>query len=298
MPTYSYRPVHAPSPGTLLRSASAFRSRLYAGDTYFRSRGVGQEQNLLAVQVIDADAACVITNYDGSVSEQLTGPATAQLLRVGLPPSDYIEIDQLHTPAPRARRYSISFKIAPPPPTLKATLSFSFSRVLSIPGQLSAKLTPGKAVFTASDKIVIKPRYRVYRLAPFTAPPDPVTGLPGVSGWGIADLRAQVNASDPWVEMLERAFTGDPLGGPPVPNPNPPDVQDVGADGPVLTPFPETFLTGGDGLPLIPGSEKTGPTRAIIHLNYSEAQNGALNETNVIYEWAGVTALDGRWALY
>jgi hypothetical protein len=264
------------------------------------------QQNQLSVQVIqfapptgpNPDGACVIMNHVNLVAENLTGKATATLLNVSLPYSEYVEIDQLHTATPRARRYSISAQIGDVAGQIGTDIPFSFSRVLHIPSRLSAKLTPTVSVFTASDRIVIKPRFRVHRLkAELSTPSDPMATP--VMVWSIPDLRDRVNDDNPWIEMLERSGpTDDGMGGPPIPNPNPPDVQDTGVDDDGLTPFSRTFLSGGDGLPVVPNNEITGPTRSIVHVNYGEATNGALREVNVVYEWVGDSATSGSWKTY
>jgi len=151
----------------------------------------------------------------------------------------------------------------------------------------------------------VRSRRRIYRLSlidnvPGTSPegPPPVP----VQVWDIVGLRAQVNASNPWVEMLERS---GPTPGvlptdPPVENPNPADVQDLGVDDLVagLIPFALTNLSDGDGMPISPNAEDTGPTRSLLHVNYGEAKNGELKEINTVYEWAGESSSAGSWMKY
>lgn len=305
MPTYGYVPPARPGQPAELRTCSSLRARLFKGGTYFRSRELGLQQNLLSVAVIEytqptvatPDGVCVVMNHLNLTAENLTGPATASQLRVSLPFTEYVEIDQLDTPTPRARHFSISAQIGATPGQIGDDIPFSFSRVLHIPSKLSVKLTPNAAVFTATDRIVIKPRFVVHRLEAVTVT-DPATDT-SVTGWHIDKLRTQVNANNPWVEMLPRSGpTDDGMGGPPVPNPNPADVQDTGLDAAVLTPFGQTFLAGGNGLPDSPNNEVTGPTRSIVHVNYGEAPNGVLKEVNIVYEWVGDTAQSGTWRSY
>lgn len=306
MPTYGYVPPQRPGVEAQLRTCSSRRARLFKGGTYFRSRGLGLQQNLLSVEVVEfapptagtPDGVCVVVNHVNLIAENLTGPATASLLKVSLPYNEYVEIDQLDTPAPRARLISISAQIGATPGQIGPDMPFSFSRVFSIPRKLSAKLIPGSSVFTPTDRIIIKPRFVVHRLeTEVTTPTDPM--LPSETVWSIKKLRTQVNANDPWIEMLERSGpTDDGMGGPPIPNPNPADVQDTGTDADRLGLFAQTFLGGGDGLPDTPNNEVTGPTRSIVHVNYGEAPNGALREVNVVYEWVGDSATSGAWATY
>lgn len=306
VPTYAYTPPSRPGVEAQLRTVSSRRARLTKGGTYFRSRALGIQQNQLSVQVIqyaaptsaDPDGVCIVMNHINLFSENLTGKATATLLNVTMPYNEYVEIDQLHTNKPRARRYSISAQIGAVAGQIGNDIPFSFSRVLHIPGKLSAKLSPTVAVFTSLDRIVIKPRFRVHRLkAELSTPADPMATP--VMVWSIPDLRTKVNANNPWIEMLERSGpTDDGMGGPPIPNPNPPDVQDTGVDDDGLSPFSRTLLSGGDGLPVVPNNEITGPTRSIVHVNYGEATNGVLKEVNIVYEWVGDSATAGSWKAY
>lgn len=301
LPTYGYVPPSRPGVPAELRSCSSKRARLFKGGTYFRSRELGLQQNLLSVEVIQyaaptdptPDGVCVVTNYVNLASENLEGPAGATLLKVNLPFSEYVEIDQLHTPTPRARHYSISAQIGATPVQIGDDLPFSFSRVFSIPSKLSVKLTPAAPVFTPLDKIIIKPRFRIHRLETEETAPDPP--LTPETVWSISKLRIKVNAEDPWIEMLPRS---GPSGDPPMPNPSPSDVQDDGVDADRLALFAQTFLAGGDGLPDSPNNEVTGPTRSLVHVNYGEAYNGVLDEVNVVYEWVGDSATSGSWAAY
>lgn len=306
MPSYRYVPPARPGVETQLRTCSARRARLFKGGTYFRSRETGLLQNLLSVEVVQyaapasaqPDGVCVVTNHAPLKAEQLEGPAEASLLKVNLPYSEYVEIDQLDTTTPRARHYSISAQIGATPGQIGDDIPFSFSRVLTLPGKLVAKLTPGATVFTPADRIIIKPRFRIHRLEAVMSEPSDPAGVPELV-WSIQKLRLKVNATDPWVEMLPRSGpTDDGTGGPPIPNPNPADVQDVGKDADGLVPFGQTFLVGGDGLPDSPNNEITGPFRSIVHLNYGERYNGTLAEVNVVYEWVGEDALAGSWLAY
>lgn len=312
MPSYRYRPPGRSEETAQLRSCSSRRARLFAGGTYFRSREVGLQQNNLSVEVIEfetpdgsgfdatpnpnADAVCVVTNYNLSYDENVTGPATPVLLSMKLKSNEYVKIDQLDQPQSRAQKYSISFKIAPDADIITQLGTFSFSKLFHTPSLLSTKLTPEQSVFTPTDAIIIKPRYQVYRLVAIGVES---TDTPGTwtYGWDIADLRAKINSTDPWIEMVERpAGDSGEGGGPPATNPN--DVQDTGTDAVFLSPFTETFLSGGDGLPDSPNNERTGPSRSLVHVNYGEAQNGELREVNIVYEWAGDSLAEGSWKQY
>lgn len=309
VPAYTYRPPGHPGQPAFLRSVPNRRGRLWAGGTFFRARQPGAQGNKLSVQVIEyapptddqPDAVCVVTNSNLSYPENVTGPAKVVALKLDLKAGQTIEIDQLHTPTPRARLYSISFKIAPAPPVVTELGTFSFSKLLHIPGLVSAKLTPGQQNFTPADKIVLAPRTRVYRLQRTTiVTPDLGDGTIGTTYvvWDTALLRSQVNENDPWIEMPERAEKLEPGNGVTWPNPNAGDVQDEGPDAVGVTAFAEKSLEGADGLPDNPDNEKTGPYRSIIHINQSEDGAGRMYEQNVVYEWVGQSAQSGSWQSY
>jgi len=73
------------------------------------------------------------------------------------------------------------------------------------------------------------------------------------------------------------------------------DEQDGGEDALVLSAFPDTRLTGGDGLPLTPIGINTGPYKSLVLLNYGEKPNGGLADVNEMYEWVGESATVGEW---
>lgn len=303
IPAYTYRPTRK-SVDPHLRTCSSLRARLFAGGTYFRAREPGQLGNNLSVEVIayDAvDAVCVITNYTVKPDEMVTGPASVQFFDAQVNTNEAVELYNLHLTPAQARKYSISFKIAPALPTYEDLGAISSLSLVSLPGILVAKVTPAAPFFAPADVVSITPRKRVYRLMPKTyAPTDTGGGPPPdpIIGWDIDDLRAQVNVSDPWVEMLPRSSVASPGGGPLIPNPDPADYQDRGADSEVLTPFEEARLVGGDGIPANPDQEHTGPFRSLVHVNYGEAYNGRLTEVNIVYEWNGKDAKEGAWLRY
>ena len=75
------------------------------------------------------------------------------------------------------------------------------------------------------------------------------------------------------------------------------DAQDSRIDDPTLHAFNDTYLGGGDGLPEYP-VESTGPTRALVHINYGERPDGTLGDINIVYEWVGVSQTVGEWKRY
>lgn len=312
MPSYDYRPAIAgvePS----IRTRSTRRARLWAGGTYFRVREPGWNGNNIFITAIEYTSEIpgeegelkgklVVLNTNTLYSENVTGPADVNLLTQSLAWNEFYQIEEL-TATPTARKYGISWQISTGKVLEEDLGPFNFSRLFTVPSKLSVKLTPRTSEFTPEGVIVIQPRIRVYDLVSKTVTPEP--GEEGGStdpqtGWDIEALRELVNASDPWIEMLERSGTPDEGegGAPPIPPTDPADVQDDGVDEAFLTPFSLINLSGGDGLPDTPSGERTGPSRSLIHINYGETKNGSLAEVNEVYEWAGDSTSAGSWKRY
>lgn len=312
-PTYAYRP---PLPGTppKIRKCSSLRGRLFSGGTYFRSTEPGRSANNITVGVIEesGNGYAVIQNKNIVYAENVIGNCVTKILNFTGSYTDLFVIDQLDT-SPRIRKYSISLRIAferqqSQPyvlPTLVELGSFVFDKLFST-DKLSVLLSKTAVPFTSSDAIFITSRARIYQLSSITVtpPPDPVTMVqgPSVTGWDIDNLRSQVTASDPWIQMLPRSGDTPGSAGPP-PTPSVPattvyDVQDSGVDDLVMVSFADSNLVGGDGLPDNPSIEVTGPTRSLVLVNYGEQPNGALGEYNKMYEWVGDTAIAGSWSQY
>lgn len=285
---------------------------MFAGGTYFRARDPGMPGNNISVEVYEyepytgigtGEAYCVVTNRTPVFIENVLGPVKTTILDIKGSYADLWRIDQLDTLTPRARYYSISLRIAfqiqqatpyvLPAPTELGT--FTIGKLFTDSGKLSVKTAENGSIFTPASLVSIAQRTRIYALSGIEVIPPIEFPGPTLYGWSIAALRAQVNAADPWIEMLERS---GPSGDPPVPNPDPPDHQDDGADDIFLLPFSETNLANGDGLPDNPDRERTGPTRSIVKVNYGEQPNGKLGEHNKVYEWVGDSASAGTWKTY
>lgn len=314
MPTYPYRPADSGA-SPRLRTASMRRARLFAGGTYFRARDPGGHGNSISVTLIEwldpvsnkPKGQLIVTNHATKASENILGvqPDSIALLEQKLNWNEEIKISRpTPTSAPRAF-YSIRCKIAPSATAYttetKDLGEFTFSRVLHIPSKLSLKFAPGITGLSENDEIVIKPRTRVYDLQQISKTSGPIFGSgPGTTttGWDPDALREQVNASDPWIEMVPRS--GVPKDGPLVFqfSGTKHDVQDDGVDDDFLSPFDQTFLSGGDGLPQSPVGERTGPTRSLIFINYGERKNGSMGEVSEVYEWVGDSATSGEWRRY
>jgi hypothetical protein len=274
--------------------------------------------NLCTVEVFayTADEAyCRITNTGILYSENVTGAGCdVDLLEFDSKVSgefeDLYELYDLHTDTPHARKYSISLRISfarqegqpftlPTPTELG---EFTFGKLFTS-GKLSVQLTKKSSPYASGDRIFIASRTRLYSLSKRTElpPADPTTGVvpPLPDGFKIDELRAKVNASNPWVEMKERTpVPAAPEGGGQLPAVTYIDAQDKLQDELVLTPFTLKNLQSGDGLPDNPNVEKTGPSRSIVHVNYGELENGTLGEHNTVYEWVGDSASAGSWKKY
>lgn len=306
MPSYDYRPSVKSTELAKVRTCSSRRARL-TNDTYFRVREPGLPGNNISVEMIEyepeEDAVVVVTNHNIKYSENVDGPAITKFLSLNKAKATDLWIIRDVTTTPRIEYNSISLRIAFQMSDAVTTQlgAFAFDKVFSS-GKLSVQLTKNDAQAASNSIISIAPRHRIYRLKWGSKTTEATADGPGETtyGWDIDDLRAQINASDPWIEMKPRTpKPAEPEGGGPMPERGKLiDAQDDGEDAVWLTPFAETFLSGGDGLPDIPTVEKTGPTRSLVHVNYGEKDDGTLGEANIMYEWVGDTAKVGVWKAY
>lgn len=97
----------------------------------------------------------------------------------------------------------------------------------------------------------------------------------------IANLRTAINTNSNMIIMPIRGT----------------DPNDTNIDGTVMENI-SSNLSGGDGLPLNAIGVKTGPYRALVHLNYSEDANGNAATIAKIFEWAGNNSIIGSWKQY
>lgn len=315
MPTYEFRPAWSAQEQVKLRTVTSRRARLWAGGTYFRARDPGRHGNNISVQVVEVlnnpttpfEAYCIITNYNAKIDEQVSG-GEVDICQLNQPYTSLWRFEDLTT-TPTARQYSISCQISfavsqGQPLQLDAPIDerpFTPGKLFYVPDQISLKTSKTSALFAPGDVISARQRFRIYQLLPKTASTEATGGTETtgpsstVNGWDIDNLRAQINANDPWVEMIPR-MAADATGQPSQAEPN--DHQDTGSDEQVLSTFSEVRLAGGDGLPDTPTLERTGPVRSIVHLLFGELQNGQLAPHNRVYEWVGNTQDEGSWKPY
>lgn len=292
-----------------LRTRSLRRARLFAGGTYFRAREPSAQGNNISIEVLEflseipgeeelLKGKLIITNHNTVFAENVSGPATVDLLDQHLNWNERFVIENLDT-VPRMLRYNISLQTVVAQSLQEDLGIFAFSRLFHLPGKLSVKLSPVLSGITPGAVITIKPRTRVYDLERLVVVTPPTGDDPGgtTSGWDIAALRTAME-NDPWVQMMERSGTPANLpGAPSVPPLEKFDVQDNGVDADFLTPFPDTYLTGGDGLPDFPVADANSPAEFMIHVNFTEQPNGTVEAVYDMYEWVGDTA-SGEWKRY
>lgn len=274
------------------------RARLFTGGTYFRTKTPSKQGNKISIELIEVapaeSAKLIVTNHNTIHAEMVTGPALVEVLEQSMTWHECYTIDNLTT-VPQLHYFKDGVKTDLGP--------FSFSKLLHIKDKLTVMLTPKLSEITPSSVITIKPRTRVYDLQPITHTPEPTAeGAAGVplTGWDPMALRLEVNAKDPWIEMLPRSGTPpstDPLV-PAVPLEEKFDEQDDGIDDMFLSPFEDTFMTGGDGLPDYPKTAGEGLDSFMMHVAYSEQPNGTMDSVYDMYQWVGDSPTTGEWVKY
>jgi len=284
MPTYDYRPTVSGVPR--IKTRSAFRSRLFAGGTYFRSKEVGANWNNLDLicESIDDGAYLVVHNKNVLLKEMLVGNVNVLSLDFKLQWNEIFRVEKVNDEW-RARIYSISIKIAPGE-TLKEDLgSFEFDGLFVRPGKIAIK---SQLVQQASELVAfeLRPRIEVFELLEKVVTVESngnagTTTSETFSGWDIDDLRSKASDSK-WIEMPIRGS----------------DPQDNGEDDVVFALFQQSSMRGGDGLPENPIGLETGPIRSLIFINYAEEASGKVGVRNTIYEWVGSSNILGEWKPY
>lgn len=187
-----------------------------------------------------------------------------------------------------AKIYGIRWQIAPGNDVLLQDLGVVSNRVFVIPGVVTVKINT--VDWPQNGTLYLRPRVHRYHLVlTGSTGPDQMTSH---TGWNISDLRAALNGTDTWITMPRRpTSTGTGTHGND-------DGMDTESDAPFLSAFDPTNMRGGDGLPAAPIGLNTGPDRVLVHLNYSELDNGTLGELNQIFEWVGDSSTIGSWQRY
>lgn len=293
--------LYKPSPigPVKLTTKSALRARLTAGGTYFRSKESGEQSNLLQIGVYTDgnEGVCVIQNSVLSPNEQISvtgmGIPNLELHKLSLNWNEEIKIASVNGEW-RAQIQGIRWQIAPGAVQFVPIQLGPVSDGLFSGTGVSFKIT-GLSSWPTNAVVYLRPRTRRYTLVPLSVT-DPDTML-STTGWDIQVLRGHLNGdASGWITMPTRAPA--PTVPPTDPAPHGEDIQDLGYDAPLLTPFIMENMIGGDGLPTVPVGLNTGPTRVLVHLNYSEKDDGSMGELNQVFEWIGTAANVGSWQRY
>jgi hypothetical protein len=282
-----------------LTTRSATRARLWPGGTYFRSKERGELSNLIQIGAFEdgAEGICVVQHTQLKPDEQLSAAGMAtpniELFKLTLAWNTEIRIEYDGTKW-SASLYGIRWQIAAgPDPFTPVSLGQVKDGLFSASG-VSMRVSD-LASWPTGAVVYLRPRTRRYTLVSISVT-DPDTML-STTGWGIQELRGPLNGdATVWVSMPDRA---PPATDPPtIPAPTGSDAQDTGSDAAFLTVFAMTNMAGGNGLPSAPVGLNTGPDRVMVHLNYSEKDDGSMGELNQVFEWVGDSAAIGTWGRY
>lgn len=307
---YTFMPT--PIGSIKIQTRSAIRSRLYAGGTYFRSVELGQSQNLITLSVLEEVetngtklGVFVIENAIPLISEVIftsgfsdavnaSAKSAVRLFNLQLKFNEEITITKnvngllsasfrgIRWQIAGAELFNINLGVIPVDKVFVHPAVVAFSISSSIIND-----------WPAGASIVLRPRITQYTLRTATVT-DPITMQSSI-GWDIDALRASVNADNKWISMPARAKADPSMPSTPASNS---DITDLGSDSTFLTAFERIAMIGGDGLPAAPTGFNAGPDRSLIHLNYSELENGSTGVLNHLYEWAGSTVTEGSWQRY
>lgn len=302
-----YRP--APVGPVRLTTRSATRARLNAGGTYFRSKERGELANLILVGIFEDGVApnkegvCVVHNTELKPEESLsaTGMATpnVSIYKLKLEWNAEVVIAWNGTQW-RATKTGIRWQIAPGAAPFAPVDLGAVTEGLFNSSDVSFRVT-GLSTWPTGAVVYLRPRTRRYTLVVLSVTdPDSGSGTTPTTGWDPGALRLAVNGDNTvWIRMPVRGTSTAPEGGGPTPPPTGgEDVQDSGTDATFLTAFNVTNLSGGNGLPSAPVGLNTGPDRVMVHLNYSEKDDGSMGELNQVFEWVGDSATIGSWQRY
>ena len=288
---YTYTPVSSGETKVITKVST--RSRLYIGGTYFRSKERGQQANMIKIDLDENRSRrvgdVIIHNDVINQTEMLISSDDIKLeiydsklnwyeeIRVFGKGSAISSVEFISI----SRRLSVGGTIA----TYGPYKIGSVIRLPNITFSMQGSLTEGLPT-------VIKPRFKKYPLSWIAKTVETDGGVPSTTyGWSIEGLRALINADpEAWVYMPRRNTAVGAL--------DAEDIQDEGIDSLLLESFSSTPMAGGDGLPTYPTGLHTGPDRTLIHLNYSEKDDGSLGVVNQILEWNGSSGTNGFWDIY
>jgi hypothetical protein len=283
--SYSFLPV--PIGEVKLVTRSSRRSRAWIGGTYFRSIERGESANQIRIGVLESGSEGIFiahhTGLKGNV--QVFGPtdlkSNFELMDLNLEWNEVIRISKIGDGSLSVDRYQIRWESGNGETLLNHLGTITPGRVFVAPGRMTAKLEAGTN-WSPGQVLEIRPNTHRVTLASRSVPGS--EGSMAIQGWDISALRASINSDqNSYVYMPERGSI---------------DPQDTKTDDEILTAFPMTNMSGGDGLPLAPVGFNTGPERVLVHLNYAELDNGTLGEFNQVFEWVGSSSTQGSWQKY
>jgi hypothetical protein len=289
-----------------LQTRSSTRARLYGGGTYFRSNERGEVQNLIQIGILEdgvipnLEGVCIVQNTVLKPDEQVTGTGVTpvlELYKLELTALEEITIAWNGTQW-RATKTGIRWQIAPGPVPAPVDLG-AVQEGLFVSSVAVFKIT-GLGAWPHGAVVVLRPRTRRYTLVVHgVTDPNSPSGTTQLTGWDPNALRQAVNADTTvWIRMPVRNTVTTPDTGPALPPSGGEDKQDSGVDADFLTAFAMANLSGGNGLPMAPVGLNTGPDRVMVHLNYSEKDDGSMGELNQVFEWVGDSATIGSWQRY
>lgn len=284
---------------TILSTRSATRARL-SNESFYRSVERGRSANQIQCLIVEdtvlpVNEAVFVVHHtalkpDESVFISGMAMPVILLLSLNLTWNEEIRIT-LENGTLGAKLYGIRWQIAGgPAEILFADLGPVLKDKIFSANGTSFKLSALPADWSVNAVLSIRPRTRRYPLATHSVS-DPDT-MQSITGWDPNALRGALNGLDPWIKMPARGI------GATAPTTGAEDRQDEGVDAAFLVPFGPVNLQGGDGLPTTPTGINTGPSRALVHLNYSEREDGSMGEFNQVFEWIGDSGTVGSWQRY
>ena len=287
----NYAFIPAPVGAVRLFTRASTRARL-TNETYYRSKEWGVQANQVMLTIVEdlthplIPEGLLVTQHTVLNPVEMTAATGMSLPAVSIYSMNMNWDEEIRVTSENgvlvAKLYGIRWQIGGGE-TLLATLGQVIKNRIFNCQQASFKLSAGPSDFPTGAIFYLRPRTRRYHLVS-TSVTDPITMI-STTGWDIGALRVAVNTDvDAWITMPERG-TGD-------------DIQDTGTDAMNAIAFTMTPLKGGDGLPVSPAGLNTGPDRALMHLNYSEQQNGSFGVLNQVFEWVGETSSLGSWQRY
>lgn len=264
-----------------LPSKSALFSRLSIGQLFFRSIDRGQAANHIGLKLEE-----ITSETDPTLLRlTVTSPLITTTSFVGQGNGKIGGIVVINQPP--LKEYSF---IAVSPTQFNSALGLATVNVPFKCDYLAMMISSGQTPFQVGDvfKIKIAGGTEIHETLATPTTSTSTTDINGITTTSedpnpsVPALRIVVNQNSKVVRM--------PLRGT--------DRTDIGNSDKGYTLFPETYMIGGDGLPLNAVGIKTGPDRAMVFVNYSENEGGQMSTIAKVFEWVGDDAYNGTWKIY